>query len=628
PPTGIVDECQTQSLHFEVQDDNPSLFSAQGGPHVDIYKTHEFEVRPYRDSGRPPRWVNQFEPTYGWFNFTLGWNSYGTANLNVCLVDDGIESGLAAGPGAVDRSCRRVVVTVPGPPMTHPDSYAAYAGRLLVETNGTGVLANDQNSTGTYYLASLNPPDAAGHQHGTYMTASLFSAPSHAANFQFNDDGSFQYLPDASFEGTDSFLYMARDVHEPTVTPETVTITVTHALPPGADFVWQPERPVANQQVTFTDRSGVAGAAVVSWAWDFGDGGSLGCNDISCRAPPHVYAAQGLYAGRLTIVDSKGDVDEATRLVNVAPAGPSLDARYVPPTFAPPVAFAGHNFSVASGAQVQLEGTGTPEETITGYSWMQLSGPAVHLANPQSASTTFLAPTLEPGEHRLLTFSFEVSDGRAQSAPSLVTVVVGSPNAAPTAHAGAPADVATATTVTLDASGSTDPDGDTLQYLWTQVQGPSVALSDAHAVAPTFVAPMTLSQTRLVFQVDVQDGHGGDGADRVVVTVRQAVAPEGFSFAVGGLSQPGRVAFTGGSPLARWDFGDGKTATGFDPVHVYDRSGVYPVTLTMGSKSYEAPVVITFHSVAPHALSQHSSAAGVLLVGGLAVAALLRRRAL
>ena len=43
--------------------------------------------------------------------------------------------------------------------------------------------------------------------------------------------------------------------------------------------------------------------------------------------------------------------------------------------------------------------------------------------------------------------------------------------------------------VTLDGSGSSDPDGDPLSYAWTQVSGPTVALSDATAAQPTFTAP-------------------------------------------------------------------------------------------------------------------------------------------
>ena len=39
--------------------------------------------------------------------------------------------------------------------------------------------------------------------------------------------------------------------------------------------------------------------------------------------------------------------------------------------------------------------------------------------------------------------------------------------------------------VTLDATGSTDPENQTLSYTWTQVAGPSVTLSSPTSASPT-----------------------------------------------------------------------------------------------------------------------------------------------
>jgi hypothetical protein len=60
-----------------------------------------------------------------------------------------------------------------------------------------------------------------------------------------------------------------------------------------------------------------------------------------------------------------------------------------------PTANAGPDQTVASGATVQLDGTGStdPESNALTYAWSQLSGPTVTLSDPTSATPTFTAPT-------------------------------------------------------------------------------------------------------------------------------------------------------------------------------------------------------------------------------------------
>src|SRR5690606_17673400 len=93
-------------------------------------------------------------------------------------------------------------------------------------------------------------------------------------------------------------------------------------------------------------------------------------------------------------------------------------------------------------------------------------------------------------------------------------------NNAPTADAGGDQTVTAGRTVTLDGSGSSDPDGHTpLTYGWTQTGGPIVTLSSAGVVSPTFLAPN--SAVTLTFSLTVTDSLGLAGAspDEVTVTV-------------------------------------------------------------------------------------------------------------
>ena len=81
------------------------------------------------------------------------------------------------------------------------------------------------------------------------------------------------------------------------------------------------------------------------------------------------------------------------------------------------------------------------------------------------------------------------------------------------------------TVVTLDGRGSSDPDGDPLTFVWTQTAGPSVALPNANSATPTFVAPEVTADTRLTFQLVVNDGKVSSAPATVTITVRQVDTP-------------------------------------------------------------------------------------------------------
>jgi PKD repeat protein len=72
---------------------------------------------------------------------------------------------------------------------------------------------------------------------------------------------------------------------------------VSPVSPPVSAFTFV----VADRTVTFTDGSSDPNGTVVTWAWDFGDGGTS-----SVQNPVHVYAAAGVYPVRLIVTDNSG----------------------------------------------------------------------------------------------------------------------------------------------------------------------------------------------------------------------------------------------------------------------------------------------------------------------------------
>ena len=180
---------------------------------------------------------------------------------------------------------------------------------------------------------------------------------------------------------------------------------------------------------------------------------------------------------------------------------------------------AGSDMTVDSGSAVTLHSSGSdPNGDTLSYSWSLIEGPSIALP---AMTTQDIAVT--PQNAGLYKFSVVCSDGTGNSQPDEVLLTVNSVNHAPTAEAGADVDVQAGTLVTLDGSGSTDPDNDAISYSWTQVSGPQVQLANATNVKPSFTASATGTY---VFGLSVADAKVSSTPDTVTVRVlKQNTAP-------------------------------------------------------------------------------------------------------
>lgn len=100
----------------------------------------------------------------------------------------------------------------------------------------------------------------------------------------------------------------------------------------------------------------------------------------------------------------------------------------------------------------------------------------------------------------------------------------GAPNQLPVAAAGEDQEVTPPATVTLDGSGSYDPDGDELTFAWTVTGPEETTLDGAEGAAPSFAPTLPGDY---VLSLTVADTEGGTATDSVTVHVLEADGGDG-----------------------------------------------------------------------------------------------------
>ena len=275
-----------------------------------------------------------------------------------------------------------------------------------------------------------------------------------------------------------------------------------------------------------------------------------------------------------------------------------------------PVAHAGANQSVLTGATVSLDGSASSDaerDSLT-FAWTLTSvpsGSAAVLSAATSAKPSFVADV--PGVYAL---RLVVSDGQVASSPAVVLVTVSNLNAAPVAVAGSNQSVTTATLVTLDGSASSDANRDALSYAWTlnaKPAGSVAVLSSGSSPKPTFTADVAGTY---VASLLVSDGLLTSNVSVVTVTASvvnaapvAVVGPNQSVLTTAVVTLDGRLSTDANRDVLAYKWSllskpTGSTAalssaTAAQPTFTADLAGTYVASLIVNDGKLDSPVVAT-----------------------------------
>jgi|GEM_PF-1775746 len=359
------------------------------------------------------------------------------------------------------------------------------------------VLANDGDPDGDPLVIS-----------GVETTGTLGSVTNNINDVTYDPGAAFQYLGSGE-SAADTFRYTITDGVFTATATVTVTVTGINDAPTisaVADQMTDEDTPVGPVAFTVGDVETPAGALTVTAASDnpallppsgivLGGAGA----DRTVTLNPAADAS-GMAVVTLTVSDGELSAQTAFTLtvtaVNDAPVAVDDTATTAQAT---PVTI-----------PVTLNDTDVENDPLT----VAAVGASANGSVTAVTATVVYTPT--PSFYGQDVFTYTVTDGNGGFATATITVTV---NARPVAISGAAQTVIVGANVTLDGSGSYDPDGHLpLTYSWQQVGGPAVAFNGALSVT-TFTAPAT--PTVLTFRLMVTDTTGlASAPDLVVITVR------------------------------------------------------------------------------------------------------------
>ncbi len=177
-----------------------------------------------------------------------------------------------------------------------------------------------------------------------------------------------------------------------------------------------------------------------------------------------------------------------------------------PPANTAPVIQINYSATAESGQTVNIDASGTFDndgDNLT-FTWSSASG--IVFSSTYASQTSFVAPVVSTAT--ILSIDLSVSDGEAVSTRNILITVNPTPvtsNNPPVIVLDYMSSAQSGQTVTLNAAGSFDANGDALTYSWS-TNNPSITLSSLNGASTSFVAPVVTAATIISVSIALSDG--------------------------------------------------------------------------------------------------------------------------
>lgn len=319
---------------------------------------------------------------------------------------------------------------------------------------------------------------------------------------------------------------------------------------PVAGFVMSadsvcPSNPIG---VQFTDAS-IPDTTITDWLWDFGDG-----NSSTLQSPSYAYLTPGTYTVRLIVTNAIGCMDTVT----------STDPVLV--RNGPTASFASTVNDGCEPLEVGFTDTSSPGDAVViGWSWdfgdgnTSLNQNPIHTFATAGTYTVSLTATDNNGCEHTVTRNIEVF-GRPTADFQALSRVGCSPQAIDFVDLSTGPAFVNAWEWDFGDGGSSSAKNPTYTYVADGLYDVTLRIQDANGCRDTItkINYIHLRHPQARFTQDLDEGCPGTSIQFTDASIPDTTLTNWF-----------------------WDFGDGNTSTLQHPIHIYDSSGMFTVSLTV-----------------------------------------------